>query len=148
MAANMVDYTNRVLSIIAQRYELDIHDLKSLINAELHHDMMGVQNAETSKNCCAFVKTNNKICQCSRGKKFGIFCTTHFNQFNENKLKYGYKKEVTTTKEMQKIKVNGTEYLYDNETNRVYMLKSPQNLVGYLRQDEDTEELSIEEIEN
>lgn len=143
---NLAEYTKKLLSLIAKHYELDVADLSALVNAELQQEIMGVQQNDVSKFCCAYVKTNGKICQCSRGKKQGQFCVTHAGQHAAGTLKFGFKKETTTVVEMEKITIKNSQYLYHTQTNKVFNIKT-NALVGYLREDDDTHELFIEDIE-
>ena len=129
-----------ILTYLSEKYNIPYNSLQLEINKIL-------MNASCEYNKCkchAYIMVNDKKVQCSRSKKQGDFCVTHYRQNEKDILKYGKididkinkKKNVKNNdndddnKENSKnyknpidveyINVNNTDYLFNPENNYVY----------------------------
>ena len=131
-----------ILTHLSEKYNIPYNSLQLEINKIL-------MNASCEYNKCkchAYIMVNDKKVQCSRSKKQGDFCVTHYRQNEKDILKYGKididkinnKKNVKNNdndndndnKENSKnyknpidveyINVNNTDYLFNPENNYVY----------------------------
>lgn len=107
------DTTARILSIIADKYDLDLEDLTNLVALE-----MRLPKTKSNVSCHAYVKGNNGVCQCTKAKHTGDFCAAHSVKFSQGTLPYGHVNGSYI--QTEKINVNNCEYLYHSTTQRIY----------------------------
>ena len=127
-----------ILTYLSEKYNIPYNSLQLEINKIL-------MNASCEYNKCkchAYIMVNDKKVQCSRSKKQGDFCVTHYRQNEKNILKYGKididkinkKKNVKNNEndnkensknyknpiDVEYINVNNMDYLFNPENNYVY----------------------------
>ena len=138
-----------ILTYLSEKYNIPYNSLQLEINKIL-------MNASCEYNKCkchAYIMVNDKKVQCSRSKKQGDFCATHYRQNEKNILKYGKididkisndkisckkrnikninndndndndnenSKNYKNPIDVEYIKLNNTDYLFNPENNYIY----------------------------
>jgi len=128
-----------ILTYLSEKYNIPYNSLQLEINKIL-------MNASCEYNKCkchAYIMVNDKKVQCSRSKKQGDFCVTHYRQNEKDILKYGKididkinnKKNVKNNEndndnensknyknpiDVEYIRLNNTDYLFNPENNYIY----------------------------
>jgi len=128
-----------ILTHISEKYNIPYNSLELEINKIL----MNTSCEYNKCKCHAYIMVNEKKVQCSRTKKQGHFCVTHYNKNEKDILKYGKididnidninnkkivknndnkenSKNYKNPIDVEYIKLNNTDYLFNPENNYVY----------------------------
>jgi len=127
-----------ILTHISEKYNIPYNSLE----IEINRIIMNTCNDYNKSKCHAYIVLNNKKVQCSRSKKEGNFCLTHYKQNEKNILKYGKidiekiknekkndMKNINNDKDcknyknpidVEYIKLNNIDYLFNAENNYIY----------------------------
>ena len=117
MATDKLTHTQRIVKIIADKYDFDFDDLFNLVELELEDDTMASENTDAKPDakpdakldatmdktnadaydddtCHAYVRDKygsqtDGVCRCSRNKSIGDFCKPHHHQYINGALLYG-----------------------------------------------------------
>lgn len=132
---------NHDITNISTAYNIPENSLKDIFN-KLFNNKYDLSNYNINK-CIAIIANGNQ-CSCSKNKNYGEgkFCKTHYNLYNNNCLKNGYIKmnnlniqanlqnklnfsEQNTNKiQLEYMKLNSKNYLYNPITKKVYDYKT------------------------
>ena len=122
-----------ILTYISTRYNIPFN----VLNTEINNINSNHEKYNKTK-CLAYIMVDGNKKQCSRSKKCGNFCVTHFKHNEKNILKYGkinpneickqtnsqqciennqnYKKPI----QVEYLTINDIDYLYNPNTKSVY----------------------------
>ena len=133
-----------ILTYISNHYNIPYNVLSTEIN-----NVLNSNDNEINKNkCYAYIMVDGKKKQCSRSKKCGNFCVTHFKQNEKNILKYGKinpnkinkqnnlkkstenKEDYKNPIELEYLTINDIDYLYNCNNKDVYDFDTRKKLVN------------------
>ena len=133
-----------ILTYLSEKYNIPYNSLELEINKIL----MNTSCEYNKFKCNAYIMVNDKKVQCSRSKKKGNFCVTHYKQNEKDILKYGKididkisckkrnvkninndndnynyndnSKKYKNPIDVEYIRLNNTDYLFNPENNYIY----------------------------
>tara|TARA_B110000238_G_C16065578_1_gene412553 strand:- start:487 stop:1065 length:579 start_codon:yes stop_codon:yes gene_type:complete len=139
-----IDITHDI-SYISKEYNISENVLKDIFE-KLFNNKSSISNFNINK-CIAIIENGNQ-CSCSKNTKYGegTFCKTHYNLYENNCLKYGYininnlniqsnlqnklmySQQNNNKTELEYMKLNSKDYLYNPITKKVYDYKTKKKI--------------------
>jgi hypothetical protein len=126
-----------IIKFISDTYDIEIINLENQINNILNDKIININK------CIANINKDDTIRQCTRSKKCGNFCVTHFKQNENNELKHGIIENNDNDKlikpkikqqlsknyiELEYLTLNNTDYLYNPTKRLVYDFETKKQL--------------------
>ena len=139
MKSNDKNNIKIILSHLSKKYNIPLN----VLTIEVNNLINSIKTTNYNKTKCdAYIMLDGNKVQCSRSKKEGNFCLTHYKQDNKNVLKYGKidpnninndihqinkfkennknQEDIKNPIELEYITINKLDYLYNPITKYVY----------------------------